>query len=99
MEINSTSESESESESDSTVGEYDSTIEEVPSPDSGEHSTDHSADPSADFNLPLAAALKKQQKVKKRVGDRLPARSRSADSGPPVRKATRPVIVTSRKRK
>ena len=98
VEINSTSESESESESDSTVGEYDSTIEEVPSPDSGEHSTDHSADPSADFNLPLAAALKKQQKVKKRVGDRLPARSRSADSGPPVRKATRPVIVTSRKR-
>ena len=80
------------------MGEYDSTIEEVPSPDSGEHSTDHSADPSADFNLPLAAALKKQQKVKKRVGDRLPARSRSADSGPPVRKATRPVIVTSRKR-
>ena len=65
MEINSTSESESESESDSTVGEYDSTIEEVPSPDSGEHSTDHSADPSADFNLPLAVALKKQQKVKK----------------------------------
>lgn len=99
VEINSTSESESESESDSTVGEYDSTIEEVPSPDSGEHSTDHSADPSADFNLPLAVALKKQQKVKKRVGDRLPARSRSADSGPPVRKATRPVIVTSRKRK
>ena len=99
VEINSTSESESELESDSTVGEYDSTIEEVPSPDSGEHSTDHSADPSADFNLPLAAALKKQQKVKKRVGDRLPARSRSADSGPPVRKATRPVIVTSRKRK
>ena len=98
VEINSTSERESESESDSTVGEYDSTIE-VPSPDSGEHSTDHSADPSADFNLPLAAALKKQQKVKKRVGDRLPARSRSADSGPPVRKATRPVIVTSRKRK
>lgn len=99
VEINSTSKSESESESDSTVGEYDSTIEEAPSPDSGEHSTDHSADPSADFNLPLAAALKKQQKVKKRVGDRLPARSRSADSGPPVRKATRPVIVTSRKRK
>lgn len=102
VEINSTSESESESESDSTMGEYDSTIEEVPSADSGEHptdhSTDHSADPSADFNIPLAAALKKQ-KVKKRVGDRLPARSRSADSGPPVRKATRPVIVTSRKRK
>lgn len=98
MEINSTSERESESESDSTVGEYDSTIE-VPSPDSGEHSTDHSADPSADFNLPLAAALKKQQKVKKRVVDRLPAQSRSADSGPPVQKATRPVIVTSRKRK
>ena len=96
MEINSSSESESE-ESDSTVGEYDSTIEEVPSP--GEHSTDNSADPSADFNLPLAFALKKQQKVKKRLGDRLPARSRSADSGPPVRKATRPVIVTSRKRK
>ena len=78
VEINSTSESESESESDSTMGEYDSTIEEVPSLDSGEHSTDHStdhsADPSADFNIPLAAALKKQ-KVKKRVGDRLPARS------------------------
>ena len=98
VEINSSSESESE-ESDSTVGEYDSTIEEVPSPGSGEHSTDNSADPSADFNLPLAFALKKQQKVKKRLGDRLPARSRSADSGPPVRKATRPVIVTSRKRK
>lgn len=90
MEINSSSESESESESesDSTVGEYDSTIEEVPSPDSSKHSTDHSAGPSDDFNLPLAAALKKQQKVKKRVGDRLPARSCSADSSPPVRKAT-----------
>lgn len=98
MEITSDSESESE-ESDSTRGEYDSTIEEEPSPEATEHSTDHSADPSAEFDLPLAAALKKQQKVKKRVGDRLPAWSRSADSGAPVRKATRPVIVTSKKRK
>ena len=99
VEINSSSESESESESESTMGEYDSTIDEVPAPGSVEHSTDHSADPSDDFDLPLAAAFKKKQKVKKRVGDRLPARSRSADSGPPVRKATRPVLVTSKKKK
>ena len=77
VEISSGSESTSESESDSTMGEYDSTVEEAPSTDSVEHSTDHSVDPCDDFDLPLAAALKKQQKVKKRVGDRLPARSRS----------------------
>ena len=93
--VDITSSSESKLESDSTMEEYDSTIDDLPSPDSFEHA----AEQSDDFNLPLASAFKKKQKIKKRVGDRLIAWSRSVDSATPVQKATRPVLVTSRKKK
>ena len=45
-----------------------------------------------------AAAFKKTRKnVKTRVEDHLPHRGKMLHSGPPVRKATRPSIVTSKK--
>lgn len=59
--------------------------------------TEASTTPSISEIAALAAVFKKTRKnVKKRLGDRLPQRGGSAP-GPPVRKATRPALVTSRK--
>ena len=55
------------------------------------------AEPSITEDAALAAAFKTRKNVKKGVGDRLPHRGKMLDSGPPVRKATRPSIVTSKK--
>ena len=62
-----------------------------------EDSTDDSASDDPSENVALAAAFKKSRKnANKRAGCRLPQRGKS-DPGPPVRKATRPSLVTSRK--
>ena len=55
------------------------------------------AEPSITEDAALAAAFKTHKNVKKGVGDRLPHRGKMLDSGPLVRKATRPSIVTSKK--
>lgn len=59
--------------------------------------TEASTTPTLTENAALAAVFKKTRKnVKKRLGDHLPQRGGSAPR-PPVRKATRPALVTSRK--
>ena len=55
------------------------------------------AEPSITEDAALAAAFKTHKNVKKGVGDRLPHRGKMLDSGPLVRKATRPSMVTSKK--
>ena len=55
------------------------------------------AEPSITEDAALAAAFKTRKNVKKGVGDHLPHRGKMLDSGPPVRKATRPSMVTSKK--
>ena len=55
------------------------------------------AEPSITEDAALATAFKTHKNVKKGVGDRLPHRGKMLDSGPLVRKATRPSIVTSKK--
>ena len=55
------------------------------------------AEPSITEDAALAAAFKTRKNVKKGVGDHLPHRGKILDSGPPVRKATRPSMVTSKK--
>ena len=55
------------------------------------------AEPSITEDAALAAAFKTRKNVKKGVGDHLPHTGKMLDSGPPVRKATRPSMVTSKK--
>lgn len=55
------------------------------------------AEPSITEDAALAAAFKTHKNVKKGVGDCLPHRGKMLDSGPLVRKANRPSIVTSKK--
>ena len=69
-------------------------VSEAEDPDTA---TEASTTPTLTENAALAAVFKKTRKnVKKRLGDHLPQRGGSAP-GPPVRKATRPALVTSRK--
>ena len=77
-----------------------STVDDGDSECSGEDTETESttAELSITEDAALATAFKKTRKnVKKRVGDRLPHRGKMLDSGPPVRKATQPSIVTSKK--
>lgn len=86
---------------DGVEGEFstadDDDQSETEDPQSDDTDAEASKTPSLTENAALAAAFKKTRKnVKKRLGDRLSQRV-GPDPGPPVRKATRPTLVTSRK--